>query len=324
MYSVRTDLAIEAREIYREGAQIEDEVPGVEAQEEGDDEMRVTRVKISSPEGEKAMNKKMGSYITIEIPSLKENNPEIVEKATHLLKQELSMLLGGRENKTALIAGLGNSKITPDSIGPKVVSSLVVTRHLFSNMPEEFCAGLAPVCAIAPGVLGVTGIETGEIIRAVAQNVKPDFIIAVDALASRRMDRVSTTIQIADTGISPGSGVGNKRQELSEETLGVPVIAIGVPMVVDAATIANDTIDCVIDALIELSDTDKEFYKILKDIDREQKHTLIQSVLSDSPLMVTPKEIDAISERVSKILANGINLALHKDITMEEINGFVS
>ena len=310
MYNIRTDLAIEARDIYQESSRL-DEIPGIESEDEELDGINITRVRVTSEEGEKAIGKRKGTYITLESSALRENNPEEAEKITNALTNELKKLLGDCENKSVLVAGLGNSRITPDSIGPKTVSNLVVTRHLFSAMPSEFCDGLSHVCAIAPGVLGVTGIETGEIIKGVTDRVQPDFIIAVDALASRKMDRVSTTVQISDTGISPGSGVGNRRKALDIDTLGVPVIAIGVPMVVDAATIAIDTLDALAGA-------------VNGDISDNQKESLIRSVISDTQTMVTPKEIDLIAERISKILANGINFALHKELTAEEISVFVN
>ena len=311
MYNIRTDLAIEARDIYKESSRL-DEIPGIESEDEVINGISITRVRVTSEEGEQAIGKRKGTYITLESTALRENNPEEAEKITNALTNELKKLLGDCERKNILVAGLGNSRITPDSIGPKTVSNLVVTRHLFSAMPSEFCDGLSHVCAIAPGVLGVTGIETGEIIKGVTDRVKPDVIIAVDALASRKMDRVSTTVQIADTGISPGSGVGNRRKALDKDTLGVPVIAIGVPMVVDAATIAVDTLDALAGILNG------------GDISDNQKESLIRSVISDTQTMVTPKEIDSIAERISKILANGINFALHKDLTAEEISVFIS
>ena len=172
------------------------------------------------------------------------------------------------------------------------------------------------MCAIAPGVLGITGIETGEIVRGIIDRVKPNIVLAVDALAYRKTERVNTTIQFADTGISPGSGVGNKRMELSKKTLGVPVIAIGVPTVVDAATMASDTIDLVIDSLIKESREDAHFYNILKNIDREQKYHLIRRHFGHMlEIIVTPKEIDDTVDRISKVIANGLNIALHQGIT---------
>lgn len=318
--NVRTDLAIESAELYWEAAEAQ-EIPGVKCEEGGDGEIKITRVDIINEEGEQAIGKKRGRYVTIEMPSLLESDPSVQQKASQLLSQELSAMMGS--TKLTLVAGLGNSEITPDSLGPKVIPRLVVTRHLFSHLPQAV-EHLAPVCALAPGVLGITGIETGEIIKGVAERVGPDLVIVVDALASRKTERVSTTIQIADTGISPGSGVGNKRKAINQETVGVPVIAIGVPMVVDAATIANDTIDLVIDALAR--DAKGDFYDMLQSLDRDEKHALIRESLPKEMggMMVTPKDVDALSEKIAHVVANGINLALHKGITEAEIAAFVS
>lgn len=319
---IRTDLAIEARELFFETAmEKETEIPGITYEEDGDDEVGIIRVLVENEEGEKALGKKKGRYVTIEMPSLLYGEPKIMEKATRVLSRELGAMAG--ERKLTLVAGLGNGQITPDSLGPKVVPLLVVTRHLFTHMPESV-AHLESVCALSPGVLGITGMETGEIIKGVAERVKPDLVIVVDALASRRAERVSTTIQLTDTGISPGSGVGNSRKAINAETIGVPVIAIGVPMVVDAATIANDTIDLVIDTLTKSADGD--FYKMLKDLDREEKHALIREALPTEMenMIVTPKDIDALSDKIARIVANGINFCLHPSITAEEIKAFVS
>ena len=216
--------------------------------------------------------------------------------------------------------------MTSDSLGPKVVSKLMVTRHLIQYVPEEVEEGVRPVCAIAPGVLGITGIETGEIIRGIVDRIRPDCIIAIDSLASRKLDRVNTTIQISDTGISPGSGVGNKRMDLSRETLGVPVIAIGVPTVVDAATIANEVIDLVIDNFMNQPGEGAQFYNMLKNINREDKYQLIQRVLEpySGNLIVTPKEIDEVIERLAKVIANGINIAVHQGITLDDVNRYIN
>lgn len=316
----RTDLALEGAEFYWETGN-EKEIPGVKCEEDGDDEVRITRVDILDEKGEETIGKKKGRYITIEMPSLLESEPSVMQKASRFLAEELSKIIN--LPRLTLVAGLGNSEITPDSLGPKVIPRLVVTRHLFSNMPEAV-EHLAPVCALAPGVLGITGIETGEIIKGVCQRVQPDLVIVVDALASRKTERVSTTIQIADTGISPGSGVGNKRKSIDKETIGVPVIAIGVPMVVDAATIANDTIDLVIDTLAKEAEGD--FYDMLQNLDREEKHALIRQSLPKEMgnMIVTPKDVDALSEKIAHVVANGINLALHPSITEEEIKAFVS
>lgn len=329
--NVRTDLAIEAHELIKENelkgsAQHVREPSGVEVENAGDEEIRITRVRVVSPTGEEAIGKPMGNYITLEVPRLKENDQDLYEETCKALAKELVNIINLKENSTILIIGLGNWNVTPDSLGPKVVSKVMVTRHLLEYVPEQVDQGVRPVCAVSPGVLGITGIETGEIVRGIVDRIRPDFIIAIDALASRKMDRVSTTIQIADTGISPGSGVGNKRMELSRQTLGVPVIAIGVPMVVDAATMANDAIDLVLDDMIEEAPRDSHFYKALKNIDRDEKYSLIREVLSPyvGNLIVTPKEIDELVDRVSKVIANGLNIALHQGITLDDVNRYVN
>lgn len=328
--NVRTDLALEARELFKEqemqgGVSGIHEPPGVKIENDGNDDIKITRVKVISPVGEASIGKPMGNYITLEVPGLKENDQELFEETCKALAKELVRIVKLGPKSTVLIVGLGNWNVTPDALGPKVVSSVMVTRHLLEYVPEQVDEGVRPVCAVAPGVLGITGIETGEIIKGIVDKISPDAIIAIDSLASRKMERVSTTIQIADTGISPGSGVGNKRMELSQKTLGIPVIAIGVPTVVDAATMANDTIDMLIDSMIKQARQGMEFYNMLKSIDREEKYQLIQEVLKPyiGDLIVTPKEIDEIIERVSKVIANGLNIAMHESITLNDVNRYV-
>lgn len=328
--SIRTDLAMEARELFREQAarevkQEDMEPAGVVVENAGNQDIKITRVRVISPAGEQAIGKPMGNYVTLEVPRLGENDQELFENACKALAKELVSITKLNDKSTILIVGLGNWNVTPDALGPKVVSSVMVTRHLLEYVPEQVDKGVRPVCAVAPGVLGITGIETGEIVRGIVDRVKPDIIIAIDALASRKMERVSTTIQIADTGISPGSGVGNKRMEISKATLGIPVIAIGVPTVVDAATMANDTIDLVMDSMIKQAGQGTEFYNMLNSIDRNEKYQLIQEVLKPyvGNLIVTPKEIDDIIERISKVVANGLNIALHKGITLNDVNRYV-
>lgn len=323
---VRTDLVLEAHELIKENELNERrDPPGVEVESDSDGEITITRVKVVSPEGEKAIGKPMGNYVTLEVPRLKENDQTLYENTCKVLAKEFEKILNLDEKSTILVVGLGNWNVTPDALGPKTLSELMITRHLLEYVPKEVDEGVRPVCAIAPGVLGITGIETGEIIKGIVDKIKPDVVIAIDALASRRMDRVNTTIQIADTGISPGSGVGNKRMALSKETLGVPVIAVGVPTVVDAATMANDTIDRVIDSLINESKEEKDFYSMLKNIDRGEKYQLIQEVLKPyvGNLIVTPKEIDDVIDRIAKVIANGLNIALHKGITLNDVNRYL-
>ncbi len=329
MRNVRTDLTLEAQELLREtdagGNSRVGTIPGVDMDNEGDDDIRITRVRVTSPAGEKSIGKPMGSYITLEIPRLRENDQNLYENACKALALELVGILKLKEKSVVLVVGLGNWNVTPDALGPKVVSSLMVTRHLLEYVPEQVDKGVRPVCAISPGVLGITGIETGEIIRGIVEKIRPDYIIAIDALASRKLERVNTTIQLADTGIAPGSGVGNKRMELSRETMGIPVIAIGVPTVVDAATMANDTIDLVLDSMIEQAPKGTEFYNMMKNIDRNEKYQMIQELLIPyvGNLIVTPKEIDEAIEKISKIIANGLNIALHQGITLNDVNRYV-
>jgi len=328
---VRTDLALEVHEKNREiqkragqestGSYGE----GVEVTEDGNDNIHVTRVKITSPKGEKSIGKPLGNYITLDIPRLKENDRDLYEDTCRAVAFELKRIIKLGEKDTVLVVGLGNWNITPDALGPKVSSYLMVTRHLHEYLPEQVDDGVRPVCSIAPGVLGLTGIETSEIVKGVVEKVKPALVIAIDALASRKMNRINTTIQIADTGISPGSGVGNRRSELSEKTMGIPVIAIGVPTVVDAATMANDTIELVIDSLMAQPGASNDFYQMLKNLDEKDKYSLIKEVLEPygANLVVTPKEMDEVIERVSKVVANGINLALHKNIDFDDIDRYL-
>lgn len=328
--NVRTDLTLEAHELLREKAVREQEsqqnIPGIEVENSGDERIKITRVRVTSPEGEKAIGKPMGNYITLEIPGLRENDQELYEDTCKALAKELIGILKLEEKTLTLVVGLGNWNVTPDALGPKVVSSMMVTRHLLEYLPDQVDEGVRPVCAVAPGVLGITGIETGEIIKGIVDRVRPDYIIAIDALASRKIERVNTTIQIADTGIAPGSGVGNKRMELSKDTLGIPVIAIGVPTVVEAATMANDTIDLVLDSMIEQAPQGTEFYNMMKSIDREEKYQMIKEVLEPyvGNLIVTPKEVDDAVRRISKVIANGLNIALHQGITLDDVNRYVN
>jgi spore protease len=328
---VRTDLALEVHEknqqdIRRSGtATVYPYGEGVDVEEDGNENIHVTRVRITSPEGEKSIGKPMGNYITLDVPKLKDNDRDLYEETCRAVAFELQQLIRIGEQDTVLVVGLGNWNITPDALGPKVSSYLMVTRHLHEYLPEQVDDGVRPVCAIAPGVLGLTGIETSDIVKGVVERIKPSLVIAIDALASRKMNRVNTTIQIADTGISPGSGVGNRRTELSTKTMGIPVIAIGVPTVVDAATMANDTIELVVDSLINQSQEGTDFYKMLKNLDQNDKYNLIKEVLEPygGNLIVTPKEMDEVIERVSKVVANGINLALHKNIGFNDIDRYL-
>jgi len=324
IYSVRTDLALEAKEIYSENNP--GKLSGVEAYEYIDNNVRVTSVKILDENGATTIGKPIGEYITLEFPEFVYYDGQRIIDVSEVMAKELSKLIDLKDDMIALVVGLGNWNITADAVGPKVVSKIMVSRHLKEYVPDSIDEGVVPVCAISPGVLGLTGMETSEIIKGIVDKVKPSIIICIDALASRKTKRVNKTIQIGNTGISPGAGVGNRRIELSKETLGVPVIAIGVPTVVDAGTIANDTIDLVLDSLIKSSTKGSAFYNMLKEVDRDERQILIREVLDPDlgGMIVTPKDIDKVIDSVSKIIANGINISLQPALTLDDINTYLN
>lgn len=324
MISVRTDLAIEAKEAYSK--QKKGDIDGVEVEEAKDGDISITSVRIVNKNGERSLGKPIGTYVTIDMPKFTSYDADTMDNVSKVLADSLEKFLKLEKSDTALVVGLGNWNVTPDALGPKVISKLMITRHLKQLVPDSIDEGIRAVCALAPGVLGLTGIETGEIIKGVIDKIKPDVVICIDALASRKMDRVNSTIQIGNTGISPGSGIGNKRMEISEKTLGIPVIAIGVPTVVDAATMANDTIDMVIDEMIKQSKEGSGFYNMLKSMDKNDKQKLIQEILDPyvGNLVVTPKEVDMVIDSISKIIANGINIALQPALELEDINRYIN
>lgn len=321
MENVRTDLAIEKHEMLLEAAT---ELSGVTVQQEEKDNIRISRIAIESLKAQMKMGKPVGNYVTVEFSGLNIAEGEDYERLCRVLAGEIRNLLSLKEKSHVLVVGLGNRYITPDSLGPQVVSRLMVTRHLLAYIPEEIDEGIRPVCALAPGVLGTTGMETGEVIKGVVDTIKPDAVIVIDALAARSMERISTTVQICDTGISPGAGVGNKRKELSKSTLGVPVIALGVPTVIDAATITADVLKMA--AETEQVKENENLYEALTSLDDASQRQLLQEAIPEnlSGFMVTPKEIDLFVERVSKVVANGINLALHKNVTFADIAAYTS
>lgn len=290
---IRTDLAIENREIYNKARNLEDTIDGVDVEQEQINNLKVTRVIINNEDGAKALDKPIGKYITLEIPDTNWLTTEHEHNISINIGNELKNLFEAPP-KNVLVVGLGNEKITADSLGPNVVNSLDITRHILQFAPEEIDPNTTSVCAISPGVLGTTGIESSEIIKGIVDKVKPDVVLAVDALAARRIQRINTTIQISNSGIHPGSGVGNRRKGLTNEELGVPVIAIGIPTVVDATTITNDIID-----------------RLLQDnISEEDKLKLITELTKDNNYVVTPKDIDDVIISLSNIVADGINTAL--------------
>ena len=311
MYNFRTDLADERRDIYKKANNIENEVNGIETQEEQiDEKIKVTRVKVTNEEAEQAIGKPKGNYITIDIKKINIITEEELEKAANTLATEIKKLVGNQiQNKDdILVVGLGNSDVTPDALGPEVVKNLEITRHIINYLPQYIDENARPVSAIAPGVLGTTGIETLEIIKGVVDNIKPKLLIVIDALASRSIERISSTIQLSDTGIAPGAGVGNKRKEITQNTLGIPVIAIGIPTVVELATVISDGIDIFVDRLQEKAQSN-DYLNRLKENDKyeEVKEALN---IGEYNMIVTPKEIDSLIDNMKEIIAKGINYAM--------------
>ena len=310
MINFNTDMADERRDIFRKANNL-DEIPGIETEsiDEGEN-IKTNRVKIIDKQGEEAIGKPIGTYITIDIKDLKIAGEEEIRKASEIVTKELKELINKHVDKEGdiLVVGLGNIYVTPDSLGPKVVSEIDITRHLLKYAPQYLEEDARPVSAIAPGVLGSTGIETVEVIKGIVENIKPKLIIVIDSLASKSIERISSTVQLSDTGIVPGAGVGNKRNEISVNTLGIPVIAIGVPMVVDAATIASDSIDIFIEKLQDEGNSN-EYLNKLKD---EDKYSVIREALipKEYNLIVTPKEIDDLIENMKDVVARGINYSL--------------
>ena len=304
MRSVRTDLAAEARELAGRS------IPGVESvvSRDGED-ITVTKVRVLNEAGASAMGKPPGLYINIDAEPLKKRDPELQERVSRRMAMEMEPMMPElKRGGTVLVVGLGNWNITPDALGPRVVSKMMVTRHLIQLIPDQVDERVRSVCAMAPGVLGITGIETGEIILGVVEKIKPSVLIAIDALASRSTARLGTTVQISDSGISPGSGVGNNRMQLNSATIGIPVISIGVPLVVYAGTIARDVIELIDGAAAG-----------------DKAENMIRQVVSEhlGDLIVTPKDIDAIVDDVARMLSLGLNLMIHKGVTVDEIDRFM-
>lgn len=290
----RTDLAIERKEILDEANKTNDPIDGVilEKIDYGDD-IRVTRIEITDPVGEMRMQKPIGNYITIEADGILEERDGIKDKVEQVIAAELKKLIKFHYYLKVMVVGLGNSMVTPDALGPEAVSKIRVTNHLFEIFEADGDDEMARVSCIVPGVTATTGLETAEIIKKAAELAKPEFIIVIDSLAARDIERVSTTVQITDTGISPGAGMGNKRTGINKETVGAEVIAIGVPTVIDATTIIRD-------ALADNVDSAEKVEKYIEEYDRH--------------MIVTSTDIDMLIKDFSDIIANGINKTLHPGI----------
>lgn len=315
-YNIRTDLALEEKERF-ESDQVE--VQGVVLEEEYDKEreIRVTTVRIETENGAKTMGKPVGTYLTIEAPNLSSPDEGIhrevsEELAKYLIEVMEKIIPESEHDKEVLVIGLGNRQATPDALGPYVADNLNITRHIvkeygkYAALEEMNCV----VSAIVPGVMAQTGMETAEIIKGVVRETKPDLLIVIDALAARNSRRLNRTIQIADTGINPGFGVGNYRNAITKETIGVPVIAIGVPTVVDAVTIVSDTMENLLSAL-ETSESLKGVGLVLGGYSEAEKYELIKELIAPNlnSMFMTPKDIDETVKRLSYTISEGLNLA---------------
>ncbi|GIQ69719.1 GPR endopeptidase [Xylanibacillus composti] len=322
---IRLDLALEARELASQT--YGDQIPGVTMEQSEQDGIRMSRIDVESDEGARAMGKLKGHYITIEVPGLRNKDSDLQDRVAKAFAKEFERFLEKvniPKDAKVLVIGLGNWNVTPDALGPIVVENVMVTRHYFELMPDQVSPGYRQVSAIAPGVLGTTGIETSEVVQGVVEKSRPDLVIAVDALASKAIDRVNTTIQIADTGIHPGSGIGNKRKGVTQEILGVPVIAIGVPTVVYASTIVNNSIEMVMQHFRQQTSNTEYIFGALDKMNEQERLAMVREVLNPlgHDLLVTPKEIDQFIEDIANIIANGLNASLHEAVDVDNVAAY--
>jgi len=313
---ITQDLALEAHELLRGATR--KEVPGVIEEKEQFPKSTVTTITIIDPIGEKMMGKARGTYITIESPALKQNDPEAHQEISQLIAQKLQMMMQklGTTAGVVLLVGLGNWEATPDALGPRVIEHTFITRHLHQYAPQVIPQNWRSVCAVAPGVMGLTGIETAEIIKGVVERIKPALIIAIDALAAQNVKRISATIQLADTGINPGSGIGNPRAGINLQTIGIPVIAIGVPTVVHAAVIAYEIFN-------QMRAGNPALNNVLPPPVVQNSISQVLAPFGGN-LTVTPKEIDDLIQRISRVVSLGINQGLYPEASVEEITSLAN
>lgn len=314
MFQVRTDLALEAREKFDEDNV---EIKGVRLEEEqATPDIHISSVIIETENGAKAMGKPKGSYVTLEAPNMIDEDEGYHREISIQLSKVLKRLLPQKEDFTTLVVGLGNRAVTPDSLGPRVVDNLCITRHIIKEFGRYVIGDSChkSVSSIVPGVMAQTGIESMEIVRGITKETNPDIIIAVDALAARSTRRLNRTIQITDTGINPGSGVGNHRHALNGESMGIPVIAVGIPTVVDAATIVIDTMNNLLEAMSQAEQL-RRISNSYEKLDMMEKYELVHELLTPqlNTLFVTPKDVDEAVKRLSFTVSEGINLALQKN-----------
>ena len=312
----RTDMADERVDTYKRVHNLS-EIDGIKVKSSSDNGVITTIVDVLNENGEKAVSKKQGKYITIEIQDVGYIDESDKERIQKHLSDNIKSLIGNDNSKSLMVVGLGNIAVTPDALGPKVIQNIEITRHLLNYAKELVEPGTREISAISPGVLGTTGIETSEIIHSVVEKVKPDMLVVIDSLASGSIHRVGCTIQLSNTGITPGEGVRNKRDALNEENLGIPVIAIGVPTVVDMATITNEAIDKMIEKTkneineFNTNNVNQEnFINSLNVFENESRYDMIANVLETQNYIVTPKEVDELISKMSEIIANGINISV--------------
>ncbi|MFA9379906.1 MAG: GPR endopeptidase [Acetanaerobacterium sp.] len=291
--NMRTDLAAEMHELLGGG-----ELEGVKSAQESYENIHISRIQVLNEAGAKHLGKPVGLYVTVQAPPFGGNIDASFEEIELIAKEVAAML--PQSPQLVLVAGLGNRSITPDALGPDTAGQILATRHISKEIAQAAGLGeLRAVAAVAPGVLGQTGVETGEIIASIVKSIKPSAVIVVDALAAKSIERLGCTIQISDVGIVPGSGVSNARKALNRETLGIPVIAVGVPTVVDAATLAVDLMQT------------------------EDKATIDKVTPRGAAMMVTPREVDIMIERAAKVLSLALNKALQPEMALEDIQMLV-
>lgn len=301
MRQVRTDMALEA-------SQAAGSIPGVHVSQWEEESVSITEVRVETEEAARRIGKSVGTYLTLECEGVRRRDPAAREEVQNVLGEEIARLLPPDEQGApVLVVGLGNRRVTPDSLGPKTVDGTLVTRHLLRELPDRVDERLNPVCAIAPGVMGATGLETMETVRALVTEIQPRCLIVVDSLAARASSRVGVSIQLSDTGIQPGSGVGNHRRALNERELGVRVIALGMPTVVYAVTIARDALEILGEGETNPAALD------------EVTKSLFENEIGE--MIVTPREVDDMIDDAAQMLAGGINRALQPALSPQEIGG---
>lgn len=316
-FKIRTDLAVELEEDVKNEDRVSHGIRVIESYAD-DNRIKITRVIVENEEGMRSIGKDIGSYITLESPELAEADEDYHREMSVQIARYVKELLPKKENLKVLVAGLGNRDATPDSLGPRVVDNICITRRMTGEYGEmgliNKCSGFE-VSGIIPGVLAQTGMESAEIVKGIVDEIKPDVVLAIDSLAARNTLRLNTTIQISDTGINPGSGVGNHRRGLTFKTIGVPVIAIGIPTVVDAATIVNDTFENLLE-IFKMTDGLADIKEIFDEFTNEEKYELIKELTppSISTMYVTPKDVDATIKYISYTISEGLNIIWSENI----------